>query len=125
MAKDDYKRIVCIILTFLYARLRKKTEERPEVDLQPMTKDFPIDEEYFYFILNSLEQKGFITGIKFIKAWGGDIINITGISDIQITPDGIEYLCESKSMRRVLEWLRDNAVSLPGMVTTIIGILNN
>ncbi len=125
MAKDDYKRIVCIILTFLYARLRKKTEERPEVYLQPMTKDFPVDEEYFYFILNSLEQKGFISGIKFVKAWGGDIINITGMSDIQITADGIEYLCENKSMRSVLEWLRDNAVSLPGMVTTIVGILNN
>ena len=43
MAKDDYMRIVCLILTYLYARLRGRIEETPEVYLQPMTKDFPVD----------------------------------------------------------------------------------
>lgn len=124
MPKDDYQKLVCVILTYLYARLKGKTEERPEAYLQPMTKDFPVTEEYFYFILNSMLDKNHIAGIKLIKAWGGDIINITGMSGIRITPEGIEYLCENKSMRRVLEWLRDNAVSLPGLVSTVTGILN-
>ena len=124
MAKDDYKRIVCIILTYLYARLKGKTKERPENYLQPMTKDFPVEEEYFIFVLNEMAQKGFIRGVKFIRAWGGDIINVIGIENISITGDGIEYLCENQSMRKVLEWLRDNAVALPGMVSTAIAILN-
>ena len=44
MAKDDYTRIVCIILTYLYSWLRGKTEEQSEIYLQPMTKDFPVEE---------------------------------------------------------------------------------
>lgn len=123
MARDDYDRIVCIILTYLYARLKGKTEEKPEVYLQAMTKDFPVSEEYFNFILDNLVKDGYIDGIKFIRAWGGDIINITGLANIRITPDGIHYLCENSTMRTTLEWLRDNAVSLAGMVTTVISIL--
>ena len=124
MAKDDYNRIVCIILTYLYARLKGKTEEKPEAYLQPMTKDFPVSEEYFYFVLDSMLKDGYIDGIKLIHAWGGDIINITGMSGISITAEGIRYLSENSTMRKVLEWLRDNAVSLPGMVTTVLSILN-
>ena len=55
MARDDYSRSVCIILAYLYAKLRGKTEMLPEVYLQPMTKDFPIEEEYFYFILEEMQ----------------------------------------------------------------------
>ena len=124
MAKDDYNRIVCIILTYLYAKIKGKTEEKPEVYLQPMTKDFPVSEEYFAFILENMLKDGYIDGIKFIRAWGGDVINISGMSNIRITADGIQYLCENSGMRKVLEWLRDNAVSLPGMVTTVLSILN-
>lgn len=125
MAKDDYNRIVCIILTYLYARLKGKTDSKPEVYLQPLTKEFPITEEYFNFIIDSMLKEGHIEGVKLIRAWGGDIINITGMSGIRITKEGIDYLCESSSMRNVLEWLRDNAVALPGMVTTALAILNN
>lgn len=124
MAKDDYNRLVCIILTYLYARLRGKTEERPESFLQPMTAHLPISEDYFYFILESMSEEGLIKGISFIKAWGGDIINISGISSIQITRSGIQYLTENSTMRSVLEFLRDNAVSLPGLVSTVVSILS-
>lgn len=124
MAKDDYTRIVCIILTYLYSRLRGRTEELPEVYLQPMTKDFPIEEDYFYFILEEMHKKGWITGLIFVRAWGGDLVHIDGISRIQITGDGIQYLCENGTMRKALEWLRDHAPALPGMVTTVIGILS-
>lgn len=123
MAKDDYDRLVCIILTYLYAMLKGKTEERPEIYLQPLTKEFPVTEEYFNFIIESLVNEGYITGVRIVKAWGGDIINISGMSGIRITPDGIHYLCNNSKMKKVLEWLRDNAISLPGMVTTVISIL--
>ena len=123
MAKDDYTRIVCIILTYLYARLRGRTEETPEVYLQPMTKDFPIEEDYFYFILEEMQKKGWISGLQFLRNWGGDLRRVAGISHIQITGDGIQYLCDNSTVRKKLEWLRDNTPALPGMVTTIIGIL--
>lgn len=123
MARDDYDRIVCIILTYLYARLKRKTEEKPDVYLQPLTKDFPISEEYFYFVLENMLKEGYIDGIILVKTWGGDIINVSGMPNIHITPDGIHYLCENSTMRNVLEWLRDNAIALPGMVTTVLSIL--
>lgn len=124
MAKDDYSRIVCLILTYLYARLRGKTEERPEVYLQPMTKDFPVEEGYFNFILEEMQKKGWIAGLQFIKAWGGDIVRVNGLSRIQITGDGIQYLCDNSTMRKALEWFCDNVPALPGLVTTVMGILN-
>ena len=123
MARDDYDRIVCIILTYLYARLKGKTEEKPDAYLQPMTKDFPISEEYFYFVLENMLKEGYIDGIILVKAWGGDIIKVSGMSNIRITPDGIHYLCENSTMRNVLEWFRDNAIALPGMVATALSIL--
>lgn len=123
MAKDDYNRIVCTILVYLYARIRGKIDISPEEYLQPLTKAFPIEEEYFQFIIKSMADENLIQGVRFIKAWGGDIINIKGMSRIAITPEGIRYLCENKTMRQTMEWLRDNAASLPGMVSTVIGIL--
>ena len=123
MAKDDYKKIVCLILSFLYARIRGKVDEKPEEYLQPMTKAFPVNEEYFYFILNEMVSKNLIRGIKFTKVWGGDIINISGMVNIEITGDGIEYLTENKKMREILEWFRDNAIALPGVIFTAMTAL--
>lgn len=88
-----------------------------------MTKDFPIEEEYFNFILEEMQKKGWITGLQFVRAWGGELIRIHGYSRIQITGDGIQYLCDNSTMRKALEWIRDNVPVLPGMVTTVIGIL--
>lgn len=124
MAKDDYTRIVCLILTYLYARLRGRIEIKPEVYLQPMTKDFPIEEEYFNFILEEMQKKGWISGLQFVRVWGGDLIHVRGLSRVRITGDGIQYLCDNATMRKALEWLCDNVPALPGIVTTVMGILN-
>ena len=125
MAKDDYDKIVCIILTYLYARIKGQTGVKPEDYLQPLTKDFPIVEDYFNFILESMLKAGYIEGITFTRTWNGDIISADGMTDIRITADGIHYLSENSIMRKVLEWLRDNAVSLlPGMSKTVLSILS-
>lgn len=124
MARDDYDKIVSLILAYLYAKLKGKTDERPEVYLQPMTKDFPISEEYFYFVLDEMVKKNMITGIKFTRVWGGEIINISGTGSAQITSEGIHALKEDKPIRKALEWFRDNAIALPGLVATICEILN-
>ena len=122
MAKDDYNRIVCIILTYLYARLRGRTTEKPEAFLQPMTAAFPIEEGYFYFILSEMSRKELISGVEVLRAWGGEIVRCD-ISCIQITADGITYLMENAAMQTVLIWLRDHAIELPGLVTTVLSLL--
>ena len=124
MAKDDYRRIVCLMLTFLYARLKGKTNKEPEEYLQPTTKDFPITEEYFNFVIGEIVDKGLIRGVNITKAWGGDIVGVSGIENCRITSDGIEYLSENGSMRAALEQLRNAATLLPGMVATIIDLLS-
>ena len=125
MAKDDYDKLVCVILTYLYARIKGKTDIKPEDYLQPMTKDFPVIEDYFNFILESMIKAGYIEGPTFTRTWSGEIISADGLSDIRITADGIHYLCENSIMRKMLEWLRDNAVTLlPGMSSTILSILS-
>ena len=124
MPKDDYNKVVCTILIYLYSRLKGKNEEAPESFLQPYTKAFPIKEDYFYFVLQKMQEQNLIEGLVFVKAWGGDIINIKGISEIRITDEGIQHLSHNKTMRTTLEYFRDNAVSLPGMVSTVVGILS-
>ena len=124
MAKDDFNRIAGLILVYLYARIRGKTEVNPDTYLQAMTKDFPISEEYFFFILEEMTRKDLISGLKLKKAWGGDIMSVYGMSDIRITSDGIEYLYNNKPVRKALKWIRDNASPIPGVVTTICDILN-
>ena len=47
MAKDDYHVIMCKILIYLYKRLKRKSKVLPEEYLIPLTKYFPIHEEYF------------------------------------------------------------------------------
>ena len=124
MAKDEYDRLVCTILVFLYARLKKKEKKSPEDYLIPMTKDFPIDTDYFNFVLLSMVDEGYITGPKAIRAWGGEIVRMIDIDDIRITPDGIHYLSESDRMKKVLEFFRDTAVQLlPGMLQVATGLL--
>ena len=75
-------------------------------------------------VVEEMQKKGWIDGLHFIRAWGGNLVNVTGLSQVQITGDGIQYLCDNSTMRKTLEWLRDHAPALPGMVTTIIGILS-
>lgn len=125
MAKDDYDKIVCQILLYLYSWIRGKTDTEPEIYLQPMTKDLPISEEYFQLILENMLEKGLIRGISITRAWGGDIIGINGIGKIRITDDGIHYLKENSQMQNVLRWMRDNAVKLPGMITTALELIQS
>lgn len=123
MARDDYDKLVCIILTYLYASIKGKTKTDPEIFLQPMTKMFPVDEDYFNLILDNMQKDSLIQDAIIKKAWGGDIIYVD-VSAVRITSAGIHYLKDDSHMQKVLIWLRDNAVDLAGMVTTVIGLIS-
>lgn len=104
MTKDDYYVIAAKILVYLYKKIKNK--ERMDSDyLSPMTKDFPIDEKYFFYVVEMLDRQGFIE-VNMRKAWGGDIVSIDKES-MRILPTGIDYLKDNSSMRKVCETLKE------------------
>ena len=108
MAKDDYYVIVCKILVFLYKRLKKKEKKSPEEYIIPFTKDFPIDEDYLMYVLEKMQEQGYIERVTLLKAWGGDVV-MYDIEKIRIAPLGIDYLRENSVMRELVKKLPEAA----------------
>jgi hypothetical protein len=50
MAKDDYFVLAYRVLAYLYDCLKGKKKLNPDY-LKPLTKDFPIEEEYFNYVM--------------------------------------------------------------------------
>lgn len=104
MAKDDYDTLVFKILAFLYKCLKGKAEDRPAEYIQPMTKDFPIQEDYLNYILIKMQEQGLVERLEVSKIWGGDpIVKVT--DQLRITPDGIHYLRDNSTMRKLSQLL--------------------
>lgn len=108
MAKDDYYTIVAKILIFLYKKLKGKEKRDVKEYILPMTKDFPIEEEYMKYVLEKMSEQGFVERVSIIKAWGGTIVNID-YSEMRITPTGIDYMIENATLRKVIEGLKEAA----------------
>jgi hypothetical protein len=98
MAKDDYHVIVYRILSYLYTRL-KAGEPTDGRMISADSKYFRINERYWEYIIKALVNQGFISGVTISKTWGNDVI-INGLDYAQITPAGIEYLCDNSFMKR-------------------------
>lgn len=107
MSKNDYYVMAAKALVFLYKRLKKETEKGLEY-LSPCTKQFPVDKDYFDYLLENLTKDGYISGVRLTKIWGGGVI-VTVTEQINITPKGIDYLQENSKMRRILELLPEAA----------------
>ena len=106
MAKDDYYVIVCKILIFLYKKLKGKDDRKNEEYIVPLSKDFPIDEEYLMYIIEKIVEQKMVEKVIITKAWGGDVIKID-YSKMRITVEGIDYLRENSVMRKVAETLQE------------------
>lgn len=106
MAKDDYFVLAAKILVYLYSKLKGKATKDISY-LSPRTKDFPIEQDYFEYVLLQLEKQGYIENLYVQKHWGGQIVKVT--EDLQITPDGIEYLQENSMMKKVFSTVKDLA----------------
>lgn len=113
MAKDDYYTIVARILIYLYSRLKGKEKRNPNEYLIPETKDFPISEEYFCFVLSEMKRHGYIR-IDIIYGADGDVID-TDIETIRITQEGIDFLMDNSKVRKAAEIIP--------MAAQIIGLL--
>lgn len=104
MGKNDCDVIVFKILTYLYRNLKDNYVD--ELYLNPLTNDFPIREEYFLSILEDLEEKKYIKGLKIKKAWGGDYVYFD-LSKLRITTTGIEYLRDNTKMKKVINMVKE------------------
>ena len=101
MAKDDYFVLVYKLLTILYTTL-KNGKVVTDSELKELSEGLPLD--YWEYILKSLGEDGYITGVKPISSLSGNSIKIT---TLQITPKGIEYLQDNSKMKKAKEVLKN------------------
>lgn len=115
MAKDDYFRIVYLILRYLYSQM-KKGNINVELDDLLKNGDLPsIPEDYFNEIVKNLFDDGYIAGeIKEVKYIHERYPRIT-VKSLKIKPKGIEYLNDNSMMKKVAKALGD--------ISDIVGII--
>ena len=104
MARDDYFVIAAKILDYLYRCLKKGITPDPEL-LSP--KALGINELYWNYIFQNLNDYGYITGAISEKLMGSPEVQVKiQYGSLKITPAGIEYLAENSTMKRALETLQ-------------------
>lgn len=111
MARDDYHVIVYQILSYLYVKLK----EGEAVDGRFLKHDgpyFQINERYWLYIMENIVGSGLISGVTISKAWGQEVI-VSGLDDAQITPAGIEYLCDNSFIEKAKQTLKDLKAIVP------------
>lgn len=108
MAKDDYDVLVYKILLYLYAVFKRK-KVFDEEEFKEALKVKEISEEYLINILNSMQEENLIKGLSFINPWGGEVLLSNDYSCMKIKADGIHYLSENGKMKKVRDFLLENA----------------
>lgn len=111
MSKDDYYVIAYKLLAYLYTQLK----HGEAVDPQMISHDgqlFQINHSYWLYILENLQEQGYIRNIKFTKPWGEDII-VSDLESCQITPAGIGYLLDNDLLAKAKRWLKDAKEIVP------------
>ena len=111
MAKDDYHVIVYQILAYLYVQLKAGQPVDAKM-LMPDSKYLGVNEKYWTYIMRNLINDGLINGPCITKPWNGDVI-IDDLEDIEITPRGIEYLCDNSFINKAKEFLKDVKAIVP------------
>lgn len=111
MAKDDYHVIVYQILAYLYTQL-KAGEPVDEKMLEHDSRYLGINEKYWIYVIDNLLKQGLITGPVIIDTWGNEKM-VSGLDETQITPAGIEFLCENSFLSKAKEFLKDAKSIVP------------
>lgn len=109
MAKDDYFVIAYQILAYLY-RCLKDGKEPEKAMLEPGSRYLPINEKYWSYIMENLQNQGYIDGITVHHPWGRETV-IEDLETCQITPSGIEYLCENSTIKKAYKFVKE-AISI-------------
>ncbi|ERJ83182.1 YjcQ protein [Peptostreptococcaceae bacterium oral taxon 113 str. W5053] len=106
MAKDDYQVIVYQILSYLYNCLKKGIDIEPDY-LIANGKLFNINSNYWRFIIYNLHKDGLIDGISLVYTWGDKYPHINDLTNIGITPKGIQFLTDNSFIQKSKELLKD------------------
>lgn len=107
MAKDDYFVIVYQILAYLYRSLKEGTEVDENM-LKPGSPLLKIDinEKYWTYIFENLINSNYIAGANVQHVWGKEKV-ITNLDCAEITPQGIEYLCQNSTIKKAYDFAKD------------------
>lgn len=105
MAANDYHVIVYQILAYLYAQLKKGKSVDPEM-LKYDGSLFSINKTYWVYILKSLQDNGYVTGLRFVSVNGET--NVFDLESCQITPQGISYVCDDYMLEKARDYAREN-----------------
>ena len=93
------------ILAYLYVQLKAGETVDPKL-ISAEGHLCGVNEKYWTYIWVNLIDSGFVTGVSYAKAWGADVV-VLNLAAAQITPAGIEYLCENNRLKKVVEYLKD------------------
>lgn len=110
MAKNDYYVVVCRILAYLYACLKSGVPPQEE-EISP--KKLDIEPKYWLYIIENLQNDGYITGVHIGKLLGR--MPTVKMIDLQITPAGITFLQENSSVNKAKEFLKTLKEIIPGL----------
>lgn len=105
MAKDDYYVIVYKILAYLYTQLKKGEKIESEMLMYDGSL-FRINRTYWTYIFENLTKDGYITGLSNISVGNGYYLK-DQFANCQITPKGIEYLCENSLAEKAKQFLKE------------------
>ncbi|MBW9212979.1 MULTISPECIES: YjcQ family protein [Terrabacteria group] len=105
MAKDDYFVILYKLLVYLYA-CKKRQIIFEEITFQEAVRKNVKNDQYFYDILEMAQDEGLIKNVSFVNAWGGDKIILSAMNELEITANGIRYLKDNSSMKKISEMLK-------------------
>lgn len=111
MAKDDYHVIVYQILAYLYVKL-KAGEPVDGAMINYDSQYLNINRTYWLYIIDNMVKQNYITGPVIMTPWGQEAI-VTGLEDTQITPEGIEYLCDNSFLEKAKQYLKDIKAIVP------------
>lgn len=117
MAKDDYDIILCKLLIYLYAILKRKAVYN-EVEFDKTVRR-NVNEDYFTDVLRLAQEEGLIRGVATTRVWGGSYILLSSPSNLEITPSGIRYLKENSTAQKALKVIIDTADIFASLASAI------
>lgn len=113
MAWDDYYVIAYQILLYLYGQLKRGEDIKAEY-LKPNSPLFkkPLNQRYWNYIMRNLYKQGYITGLTVDENIDHAVL-IYNLEDTEITPAGIEYLCDNSFLKKVRAFIKETKEVVP------------
>ena len=119
MAKDDYEVIVCKILIYYYACLKRKTVfDEQALHHAIGVKD--LNESYLTDILIMMQDDGLISGVKHVTAWGTESIITSGLNEIRITSAGIKLIKDNSVYERIFKPLIEKVDPIAVLIKMVL-----